>query len=150
MLDHDAAASFYDTLVRFLRLGLRTVLVFGLIVALAGFLTGTLGYRGTSSCRRSRPVSAGCEAVLKKLASAPGRYGAWVYRYKRVLWIAVLAIAALVLVFWNRPTGKVIIGLATRVLVVLVIIEFLGRPPSPAPPVTADAESTAGAASTRV
>ena len=51
VLDHDAAASFYDTLVRFLRLGLRTVLVFGLVIALAGFLTGTLGYRGTSSCR---------------------------------------------------------------------------------------------------
>ena len=40
VLAHDAAASFYDTLVRFLRLGLRTVLVFGLVVALAGFFTG--------------------------------------------------------------------------------------------------------------
>ena len=60
-----------------------------------------------------------------------------------MLWIAVLAIAALVLVFWNQPTGKVIIGLTIAVLVALVIIEFLGRPPSPAPPVTAEAESTA-------
>ena len=41
VLDADAAASFYDTLVRFLRLGLRTVLVFGLVVALGAFLTGT-------------------------------------------------------------------------------------------------------------
>jgi hypothetical protein len=40
VLPHDAAAAFYDTLVRFLRLGLRTVLVLGLVVALAGFLTG--------------------------------------------------------------------------------------------------------------
>jgi hypothetical protein len=36
-----------------------------------------------------------------------------------------------VLVFWDRPTGKVIIILALCLLVVLAIIEFLGRPPSP-------------------
>jgi hypothetical protein len=57
--------------------------------------------------------------------------GAWVYTYKRVLRIAVLGIAALVLVFWDQPTGKVIVVLALCVLVVLAIIEFLGRPPSP-------------------
>jgi hypothetical protein len=49
-----------------------------------------------------------------------------------VLRIAVIGIAALVLVFWDQPTGKVIIVLALCVLVVLAIIEFLGRPPSPA------------------
>jgi hypothetical protein len=31
-------------------------------------------------------------------------------------------------VFWGRPTGKVVIGLALALLVVLAIIEFLGRP----------------------
>ena len=40
VLTRDAAAAFYDTLVRFLRVGLRTVLVFGLVIALAGFFTG--------------------------------------------------------------------------------------------------------------
>jgi hypothetical protein len=35
-----------------------------------------------------------------------------------------------VLVFWDQPTGKVIIGITLGVLVALVIIEFLGRPPS--------------------
>ena len=34
VLPHDAAAALYDTIVRFLRLGLRTVLVLALIVAL--------------------------------------------------------------------------------------------------------------------
>jgi hypothetical protein len=60
-----------------------------------------------------------------------GPVGSWVYSYKRVLRIAVIAIAALVLVFWDHPTGKVIIGITLCVLVVMVIIEFLGRPPSP-------------------
>ncbi len=70
-----------------------------------------------------------------------GPVGAWVYTYKRVLRIAVVAIAALVLVFWDQPTGKVIIVIALCVLVVLAIIEFLGRPPSPAPEV-AEPESS--------
>jgi hypothetical protein len=68
----------------------------------------------------------------EKAGFRTGPVGAWVYTYKRVLQFVTLGIAALVLVFWNRPTGKVIIVLALCVLVVLAIIEFLGRPPSPA------------------
>ena len=51
VLPHDAAAAFYDTLVRFLRLGLRTVLVFGLIVALAGVPHRPLNHRRPDSGR---------------------------------------------------------------------------------------------------
>jgi hypothetical protein len=36
-------------------------------------------------------------------------------------------------VFWGRPTGKVVIGLALALLVVLAIIEFLGRSPGRQP-----------------
>jgi hypothetical protein len=60
VLPHDAAAVLYDTIVRFLHLGLRTILV-------------------------------------------------------------------LALVFWGRPTGKVVLGLTLLLQVVLAIIEFLGR-----------------------
>ena len=131
VLTHEAAAAFYDTLVRFLRLGLRTVLVFGLIVALAGFFTG----RSITAVRARAGLSRGIAWLrggAEKAGFRTGPVGAWVYRYKRVLRFAVLGIAALVLVFWDQPTGKVIIGMALCVLVVLVIIEFLGRPPSPA------------------
>jgi hypothetical protein len=38
-------------------------------------------------------------------------------------------------VFWSRPTGKVVIGLALALLVVLAIIEFLARPPDRTPEV---------------
>ena len=131
VLTPDAAASFYDTLVRFLRLGLRTVLVFGLIVALAGFFSG----RSVTAVRARAGVSNGIAWLrggAEKAGFRTGPVGAWVYRYKRVLRIAVIAIAALVLVFWDQPTGKVIIGITIGVLIALVIIEFLGRPPTPA------------------
>jgi hypothetical protein len=32
------------------------------------------------------------------------------------------------MVFWRRPTGKVVIGLALVLLVVLAAVEFLARP----------------------
>ena len=51
-----------------------------------------------------------------------------------MLQFAVLGIAALVLVFWDQPTGKVIIVPGTLRVGWLAIIEFLGRPPSPHSP----------------
>jgi hypothetical protein len=57
--------------------------------------------------------------------------------HKRVLRIGAVVVAALALVFWSRPTGKVVIGLTLALLVALAIIEFLGRPvaadPAPRP-----------------
>jgi hypothetical protein len=142
VLTYDAGAAFYDTLVRFLRLGLRTVLVFGLVIALAGFLSG----RSTTAVRARAGLSRGIAWLrggAERAGFRTGPVGAWVYTYKRVLRIAVIAIAALVLVFWGQPTGKVIIGIALGVLVALAIIEFLGRPPSPAPLDTVEPESPA-------
>jgi len=139
VLTRDAAAVFYDTLVRFLRLGLRTVLVFGLVIALAGFFTG----RSITAVRARAGVSKGIgwlRGGAESVGFRTGPVGAWVYRYKKVLWIAVIAIAALVLVFWDQPTGRVIIGLTLAVLVALVIIEFLGRPPTPAAPELSEPE----------
>lgn len=140
VFDREAAAAFFDTLVRFLRLGLRTVLVFGLVVALAGFFTG----RSVTAVRARAGLKSGIGWLRGGAESAgfrTGPVGAWIYTYKRVLWIAVIAIAALVLVFWDQPTGKVIVGITLAVLVVLVIIEFLGRPPSPVAPEPAEQET---------
>jgi hypothetical protein len=144
VLTRDAAAAFYDTLVRFLRLGLRTVLVFGLVIALAGFFTG----RSTTAVRARAGLRKGIgwlRGGAEQAGFRTGPVGAWVYTYKRVLWIAVIAIAALVLVFWDQPTGKVILGITLGVLVALVIIEFLGRPPAPAAPELSESESAADA-----
>jgi hypothetical protein len=58
-----------------------------------------------------------------------GPVGTWVYANKRALRIGAVVLAALALVFWSQPTGKVIILLAVLLLVALALIEFLGRPP---------------------
>jgi hypothetical protein len=131
VLPHDAAAVLYDTIVRFLRLGLRTILVLGLVVAAGAFLTGP-----SVTAVRTRHSLAGGLGWLRGGAEQAGLrtgpVGAWVYRNRRALRIAAVVVAALALVFWSRPTGKVVIGLTLALLAALAIIELLARPPRPA------------------
>jgi hypothetical protein len=125
VLPHDAAAVLYDTIVRFLRLGLRTILVLSLVVAAGAFLTGQ-----SVTAVRTRQGLAGAIGWLQGRAGfSTGPVGAWVYANKRALRVAAVALAALALVFWGRPTGKVVLGLTLALLLILAIIEFLGRAP---------------------
>jgi hypothetical protein len=127
LLPHDAAAILYDTIVRFLRAGLRTVFVLGLVVAAGAFLTGQ-----SATATHARQGLAGVIGWLQRGAEGAGLrtgpVGTWVQANKRVLRIGAVALASLALVFWTRPTGKVVIGLALALLVVLAVIEFLARP----------------------
>jgi hypothetical protein len=127
VLPHDAAAVLYDTIVRFLRLGLRTILVLALVVAGGAFLSG-----GSVTAVRTRQGLADAVGWLagsaERAGLRTGPVGAWVEANKRALRIGAVAVAALALVFWGRPTGKVVLGLTLALLVTLAIIEFLARP----------------------
>jgi hypothetical protein len=128
VLPHDAAAVLYDTIARFLRLGLRTVLVLALVVAAGAFLSGS-----SATAVRTRQGLTGAIAWLQGSAEQAGfrtgPVGSWVHANKRFLRIGAVVLAALALAFWDRPTGKVVLGLTLVLLVVLALIEFLGRPP---------------------
>jgi hypothetical protein len=127
VLPHDAAAVLYDTIVRFLRAGLRTVFVLGLVVAAGAFLTGP----SPTATRTRQSLARGIGWLQRGAEGAglrTGPVGTWVYANRRVLRIGAVALAGLALVFWSRPTGKVVIGLAFVLLVVLAAIEFLARP----------------------
>ena len=129
VLPHDAAAVLYDTIVRFLRLGLRTILVLALVVAAGAFLTGQ-----SVTAVRTRQGLAGAIAWLRGGAEqagfGTGPVGTWVDTNKRVLRVGAVVVAALALVFWGRPTGKVVLGLTLALLAALAVIEFFGRPGS--------------------
>jgi hypothetical protein len=134
VLPHDAAAVAYDTIVRFLRAGLRTVLVLALVVAAGAFLTGP-----SVTAVRARQGLAGAIGWLaggaERAGFSTGPVGTWVQANKRALRVAAVALAALALVFWDRPTGKVVLGLTLALLAALAVIELLGRGPArrPAP-----------------
>ena len=55
VLPHDAAAVLYDTIVAYLRLGLRTILVLALVIAAGAFLTG----QSTTALRTRQRLAAG-------------------------------------------------------------------------------------------
>ena len=61
-----------------------------------------------------------------------GPVGEWAYLHRRGLRIGAVALAALIFVFWGQPTGLVVILLSVILLVLLGLIELIGRPPAPA------------------
>jgi hypothetical protein len=107
VLPHDAAAVLYDTIVRFLRLGLRTILVLALVLAAGAFFTGP-SVTAVRARQGLGPAIASLRGGAEKAGFSTGPVGTWVYEHKQALRIGAVTLAALVLVFWGRPTGKVV------------------------------------------
>jgi hypothetical protein len=132
-LNASAAAVAFDTIVRFIKQGLRVLLVLGLIVALAGFFTGP----SVTAVRTRQAFKSGFATLRgtgERAGVTTGPVGSWVYRYRMALRITAVAIAALVFIFWGTPTGLTVLVIALVLLAVLGLIELIGRPPAPARP----------------
>ena len=131
LLPSDAAAVMFDTLVRFIRQALRTLLVVGLVVAIGAFFTGP----SVTAVRTRHGFSSGLAWVRTSGEHAglrTGPVGRWTYAHRTALRICAVALAALLFVFWGRPTGVVVIVIVILLLVVLGLIELIGdRPRSP-------------------
>jgi hypothetical protein len=76
---------------------------------------------------------AGLRGGAEQAGLRTGPVGAWVHANRKILRVGTVALAALALVFWSQPTGKTVLLLAGQLLLTLAVIEFLGRPPEPAP-----------------
>ncbi|CAM5520352.1 hypothetical protein SAVIM338S_03927 [Streptomyces avidinii] len=126
-----AAAAVFDTLVRFLRVSVRTALVLGVVVALGAYLSGAgrlpRGVRGRAE--RAADSAAGWGAARGVRA---GRAGAWVQAHRRPLTTGVLLVLALVFALWNHPTVLTVLLLVLVLLGVLAVLSLLaagGRVP---------------------
>jgi hypothetical protein len=129
VLPQQAAGDVFDTLVRFLRYGLRAVGVLALVVALGAFFTGP----SPTAVRTRSGITRGIGSLRGGAESAglrTGVVGSWTFAHKRMLRVGTVILWAVVLVFWSRPTVAVVLWLTVAALVVLVVIEFLGRPPA--------------------
>jgi hypothetical protein len=132
VLPRDAAATLYDTLVRFMRASLRRTAVAAVIIAAAAFLTGP----SPTAVTIRRVLSSGIGALRRSAESAglrTGQVGSWVYTYRGPLRVAVVTIAGIALILWNEPSIQVILTLTAGALLVLAVIEFLARPPGSEP-----------------
>jgi hypothetical protein len=125
----DAAAAAFDIVVRFIPEVVRALLVLGLFVAATAFLTGP----SVAAVRtRARFVSAldwiRSSSERKGLSTGPA--GRWTYAHRHVLRICAVSLAAVIFVFQSHPTAGSVIVLVILLLVVLGLIEFIGRPPA--------------------
>ncbi|MEV7687568.1 hypothetical protein [Streptomyces bungoensis] len=138
-----AAAAVFDTLVRFLRVSLRTAIVLGVVIALGVYLIGPgrlpVALRGASD----RTADSAARWAAGHHISA-GRAGAWALAYRRAVTIAVLLVIALVFALWNHPTVLTVLLLVLVLLAVLAVLALLAaggrvqlnaarRPPGPPP-----------------
>jgi hypothetical protein len=131
VLPANAAAVVFDDVVRFIKEGLRTLLVLGLVVAFAGFFTGP----SVTAVKTRGAFKAGFASIRgtgEAAGVSTGRFGTWMYRYRSALRVAAVVVAVLVLAFWGNPTGLVVALIAVVLAGVLGLIELLGRPPLPA------------------
>ena len=129
-LPADAAAALFDALVAFIKQGLRTVLVAGLVVAAGAFLAGP----SVTAVRIREAFTRGLGRIRHSSEQAgvrTGPVGIWTYAHRRGLRISAVALAVLVFVFWGQPTALVAIVIAILLLVALGLIELIGsRPPA--------------------
>jgi hypothetical protein len=125
-LPENAAAATFDTMVRFLRQGLRFVLVLGLVVAVATWISGP----GTVATR-VRTTFGDVFGGLGDRAEAQGwdfgPFGRWVYRYRSALRVAGVLVVLLFLVFAYRPSASRVLVLALLLLVYLGAVQFVAR-----------------------
>jgi hypothetical protein len=144
LLPRDAASVVFDTLVRYLRTALRGVLLLGLLVAAAAYLAGPSRTavatrvalrRGTAAVRGFGGGSAG-------LAGA--RVGHAVRAARRPLQVLAVTLAGLTLVFWDRPSPAVLVGVVLVLLVVLAVIEVLAAGDYPSATETSSVDAGLG------
>jgi hypothetical protein len=124
-LPPDAAAALYDTFVRFIKDGLRLLLLIGLVVAAGAFFTGPSGL-AVQTRQAMKSGAAWLRARGERAGLRPGPVGAWTGAHKRVLQIGVIGVAALIFVFWGQPTLAVAIWIVVLLLVALGLIELIG------------------------
>ena len=129
-LPYDAAAAFYDSLVRFLHTSVKAVSFFSIIMIIAVFLAGPsrfavwfrLRTRQGANWLGAQSDAAGWELL------APNEL---VVKRKKGLRIVVAALAFLVLFFWKHPTPSIMLYLSILTVLALGVIEFFGRVPLP-------------------
>lgn len=118
-LPRDSAAFIFDTVVRYLRWGIRLLLLIALLVALGGWLSGPS--RSAIATRRF------ATSAPKKLGQRfeTGPVGAFVLRFTTALRVGIIALACIILLLINAPSLGTVIALAVIAAVLLLVVELL-------------------------
>jgi len=129
LIPSDAAAAAFDIMVRFIKQGLRVLLVLGLVVAAGAFFSGP----SVTAVRTRRAFVHGLGWLRESGEHAglrTGPVGRWTYQHRVLLRVSAAALMALILVFSGQPTGLTVLTLAIVLVVLLGLIELIGKRPA--------------------
>lgn len=124
VLSKPAAAAVFDTLVRFLRVSLRTAIVLGIVIALGVYLIGP-GRLPVAVRRASEHTADSAATWAYGHRIHTGRAGTWTQQHRRWITLAALLIVALVFALWNHPTVLTIVLLVLVLLAVLALVALM-------------------------
>lgn len=117
-----AGGAAYDQILESLRLAGRALFVLGIIVALGAWLSGP-----SAGAVRLRAMFTG-----KERSSEPGPFATWVGHARVGLRVVVIMLGAIALIAVDQPTGWTVVIIAVIVLLLIALIEFVGRSARPA------------------
>jgi hypothetical protein len=121
VVSEQTAAVVFDTLVRFLRNGLRVFFLLGLVVAFAAAVTGDAAWATSLRRTSGRLVTEGGE----KSGLNTGRVGAFFAAHRTGYRVVTVSVFGIWLFLLNPPTPASLLWLSIGVLAVLVLLEFL-------------------------
>ena len=122
-----AAGVAYDLVVRFLRAGLRTLFTVGIVVALGAFLAGP----STTAVGVRNGVTKGIDWLRRSGTRAglrTGPVGPWVHTHRTALRVCLVAVAVLVFMLIDLPSGLDVLVIALVLLFLLAVVQFLDQP----------------------
>lgn len=139
-----ANTAFFNTITRFLRGSGRTVLVVGLVILLAALLTGPS--RPAVSLRRALGRMFGSAGSgVDRMGLDLGPVGAWVGRNLMALRVVVGVLALIVFLMLDQPSAGAVLWIAVGTLIVLALLEIVGRSGHAAEAVEVEAVGTEAA-----
>jgi hypothetical protein len=132
-----SAGAVWDQVTTFLRLSGRTVIVLALVAAIAAWVAGPSrpAVRLRNLWNRSLR---GVGTRADESDFATGAIANFVARYKNSLRLAGVGIAIAILILWDHPKPRTVLGVGILLLVYLAVVEFLGRASQPTTNLSSD------------
>lgn len=144
-LPSGAAEAVYDSFVSLIYSTALAVGVAGATTAIVAYFAGP--FHGAITVRRLTVDTAGrVRAAAEANGATTGRFGAYLYRGRRYIRIAIAVVGAAIVLFVRPLTPGVTLWTAVGALIAILLLELLQRPPAVEIEVRVDGEEVAGAA----
>lgn len=121
----DAAAAVFDTLTRFAFQAVRTIFALGVVLLAGAWVAGP-----SSAARAVRGFwdrMLGRGGNLAGSAVDLGPVPAWIAAHLVAVRAAIVALAVVVLIAWDRPTGRVVMWIAIATLIPLALAQLVAN-----------------------